>query len=194
MTPITRPELSSSGPPVPWLYRSRCLKQASVAPRPTQCGNISRCKIGRQDAGKRKSISGNCFAKQRLKSERSNREVGHLGMQQNQIICGVLTGYCCCIRPPVWISHLNGFCASAHHMIVRYHAILCNEETSSRYCRLRFWRPPWRVLAYTVHNCSNGGSTIFHVDSAPQRPVVILDLHLRRIGHAVHEFDGCIGG
>src|SRR5262245_42226083 len=63
-------------------------------------------------------------------------------MQQNQIIIGVLTGYCCCIRPPVWISHLNGFCASTHDVIVRYHALWCNEETSSGYCRLWFWRRP----------------------------------------------------
>src|SRR5262249_21098517 len=30
----------------------------------------------------------------------------------------------------------------------------------------------------TYHDRSNGGSTIFHVDSGQQRPLVILDLHL----------------
>src|SRR5262245_93260 len=74
-------------------------------------------------------------------------------MQQNQIICGVLTGYCCCIRLPLWIPHLNVFCASTHDVIVRHHAIWCNEETSSGYSRLWFWRraAAWRVLVYTGH-------------------------------------------
>src|SRR5215831_17436648 len=98
-------------------------------------------------------------------------------MQQNQIIYGVLTRDRCRIRSPFWISHLNGFCASTHDVIVRDHAILCNEETSSGYCRLWFWRLG-RVLAYTVHDRLNGGSTTFHVDSGQQRPVVILDLTL----------------
>src|SRR5215467_5529177 len=116
-------------------------------------------------------------------------------MQQNQIIYGVLTGKRCRIRSPFWISDLNGFCASTYHVIVRYYAIWCDEETSSGYCRLRFGRlGPWRVLVYTVLDCLNGGSTTFHIDTGQQLLVVSHDLHLRRIGHALYEFDGCIGG
>src|SRR6266436_4341194 len=103
------------------------------------------------------------------------------------------------MRPPVWVLLLNIFSASTHDMIVRYHALWCNKETSSGYygcCRLWFGRRAgrsWRVLAYTLHDCDNGRSTIFHVDSGQQvLLVLILDLRRGRIGHAVHEFDGCI--
>src|SRR5262249_46303034 len=114
---------------------------------------------------------------------------------QNQIISGVLTGYCCCIRPPAWIPQLNVFCAPTHDVTVRDHAIWCNDETSSGYCGLWFRRraAAWRVLVYTDHDRSNSGSTIFHFDIGQQVLFVsILDLHRGRLGHAVHEFDGYI--
>jgi len=53
-------------------------------------------------------------------------------MQQNQIIYGVLTGYCCCKRPPFWISDLNGFCASTHHVTVRHYLILVQRRSQFR--------------------------------------------------------------
>jgi hypothetical protein len=45
----------------------------------------------------------------------------------------------------------------------------------SGYYRLRVsgdWAALWGVLAYTRHDRSNGGSTIFHVDSGQQRPAM----------------------
>src|SRR5262249_9747557 len=180
------------------LDRSRYLKEAGIILHSAQGCNISQRTVtaGGQDAGVGKAIGGHLVANAWLRLEGGCRKIVHIGLQQSQIIIGVLTRYCCSIRPPVWISHLNGFCASAHHVMVRHHAICCNEETSSGYRRLWFWRRATarRVLIYTVHDRANGGSTIFHVDSGQQRPVLILDLHLRRIGHAVHEFDGCTGG
>src|SRR5262245_62511795 len=91
---------------------------------------------GRQEARVGKAKAGHRVANPWPKAEGGCRKTVCIGMQQSQIICGVLTGYCCWKRPPFWRSHLNVFRASTYDMIVCYHSILCNNETSSGYCLL----------------------------------------------------------
>src|SRR5262249_11048088 len=118
---------------VPRLDRSRHLKVAGIIPRSSQGRNMSQRTItaGGQEARVGKAKAGYRVANPWARAEGGRRKIVHIRMQQGQIIRRVLTGYRCWKRPPVWIPHLNVFCASTHDVIVRYHAIWRDEETSS---------------------------------------------------------------
>ena len=130
---IDRNDIFGVTPSQACLTRAKNFDKAQKILAPLKGRNMSQrtVTVGGQEAREGKAIAGHLVANSRPRVEGGCRKIVHIGMQQNQIICGVLTGYCCCIRLPVWIPHLNFFCASTHDVIVRHHTIWCNEETSS---------------------------------------------------------------